>query len=121
MGKEKLTHICILVLFKITFTNIYNNKKSGKFVKWLQKFTGNTLVRLFKHIKIEVYVSIILRVVLYVCKIWSLTLKEESRLRVFVNRVLRRDEVTGEWRKLHSEELNDLYSPNIIRLSNQEE
>ena len=54
---------------------------------------------------------------------WSLTLREERRLRVFENRVLRRifgpkrDEVTGEWRKLHNEELNDLYcSPNIVRV-----
>jgi hypothetical protein len=52
---------------------------------------------------------------------WSLTFREEYRLRVLENRVLRRifgprrDEVTGEWRKLHNEELNDLYSPNIIR------
>jgi len=53
----------------------------------------------------------------------SLILKEERRLRVFENRVLRgirgpkRDEVTGEWRKLHNEELNDLYScPNIVRV-----
>ena len=49
------------------------------------------------------------------CETWSLTLREERRLRVFENRVLRwicrpkRDEVTGEWRKLHNEELNDLY------------
>jgi hypothetical protein len=50
-------------------------------------------------------------------------LREERRLRVFENRVLRRvfgpkrDEVTGEWRKLHKEELNDLYSlPNIVRV-----
>jgi hypothetical protein len=55
-------------------------------------------------------------VVLYGCKTWSLTLREEHRLRVFENRVLRRifgpksDEVTGEWRKLHNEEMNDLYS-----------
>jgi hypothetical protein len=57
-------------------------------------------------------------------KLGVLTLREEHRLRVFENRVLRRifgqkrDEVTGEWRKLHNEELCDLYSsPNIIRIS----
>jgi hypothetical protein len=59
-------------------------------------------------------------VVLYGFETWSLTLKEEHRLRVFENRVLRifgpmRDEVTGDWRKLHNEELHNLYSsPNII-------
>ena len=59
----------------------------------------------------------------YACETWSLTLREESRLRVFQNRVLRRiivpkrDEVTREWRKLHNEEFNDLYSsPNIVRV-----
>ena len=64
-----------------------------------------------------------IKVVLYGCKTWSLTLKEERRLRVFENRALRRifrprrEEVTGEKRKLHKEELNDLYcSPNIIRV-----
>jgi hypothetical protein len=63
-------------------------------------------------------------VVLYGCETWSLTLREEHRLRVFENRVLRRgifgpkrDEVTGEWRKLHKKELHDLYSsPSIIRI-----
>jgi len=62
-------------------------------------------------------------VVLYGCETWSLTLREESKLGVFDNMVLRRifglrrDEVTGEWRRLHNEELNDLYSsPNIVRV-----
>jgi len=60
---------------------------------------------------------------LYGCDTWSLKMREERRLRVFENRVLRRifgpkrDEVTGEWRKLNTEELNDLYfSPNIVRV-----
>jgi hypothetical protein len=62
-------------------------------------------------------------VVLYGCETWSLTLREIFRLRVFENRVLRRifgqkrDEVTGDWRKLHNEEVHNLYfSPNIIRM-----
>ena len=67
--------------------------------------------------------TIILPVVLYGCETWSLTLREERRLRVFENRMLRRifgpkrDEETGEWRKLNKEEFNDLYSsPNIVRV-----
>jgi hypothetical protein len=83
---------------------------------------------LSKNTKIRVYRTIILPVVLYGCETWSLTLREEQRLRVYENRVLRRkigpkrDEATGEWRRLHNEELNDLYSsPNIIRVSNREE
>ena len=61
--------------------------------------------------------------VFYGCETWSLTLREERKLRVFENMVLRRifghrrDEVTEEWRRLHNEELNDLYfSPNIVRM-----
>jgi hypothetical protein len=73
--------------------------------------------------KIKIYRTIMLPVVVYGCETWSLTLREEHRLRVFENRVLRRifgpkrDGVTGEWRRLRKEELNDLYSsPNIIRV-----
>jgi hypothetical protein len=73
--------------------------------------------------KIKNYGTIISPVGFYGREIWSLTLREERRLRVFENMVLRRifgtnrDEVTEEWRKLHEEELNDLYaSPSIIRM-----
>jgi hypothetical protein len=71
---------------------------------------------LSRNVKVKIYKTIILPVVLYGCETWSLTQREEHRLRVFGNRVLRRifgprrDEVTGEWRKLHSEELHNLYS-----------
>jgi hypothetical protein len=71
---------------------------------------------LSKNLTIRIYKNIILLVVLFGCETWSLTLREEHRLRVFENRVLRRifglkrDEVTGEWRKLHNEELHDLGS-----------
>jgi hypothetical protein len=77
---------------------------------------------LSRNVKVKIYKTIILPVVLYGCETWCLTLSEEHRLRVFDNRVLRRifgpkrDEVTGEWRKLHNKELHNLYSsPDIIR------
>jgi len=73
--------------------------------------------------KIKIYRTIILPFVGYGCATWSLTLREEPRLRVFENRVLRRifglksDEVIGEWKKLHNDEINDLYcSPTTLRL-----
>jgi hypothetical protein len=76
-----------------------------------------------KNLNIEVYRTIIAPVVLYGCETWLLTLREERRLTVFENRLLRkifgpkRDEVTREWRKLYKEKLNDLYSsPNIFRV-----
>jgi hypothetical protein len=78
---------------------------------------------LFRNLKIKVYRTIILPAVLYGCETWSLTLREECRLRVIENRVLKRvfgpkrDEVTGKLRKLHIEELNYLYFlPSIVRV-----
>ena len=78
---------------------------------------------LSKNLNIKIYRTVILPVVLYGRETWSLTLQEERKLRVFENKVLRRifvprrDEVTGEWRRLHNEELNDLYcSPNIVHV-----
>jgi len=78
---------------------------------------------MYKNLKTKIYRIIILPVVLYGCETRSLILREERNLRVFENMVLRRifgprrDEVTGEWRRMHNEELNDLYSsPNIVRV-----
>jgi len=78
---------------------------------------------LSKNLKIKIYRTIILPVVLYGCETWSLILREERKLRVFENMVLRRifehrwDEETGEWKRLHNEGLNDFYSsPNIVRV-----
>jgi hypothetical protein len=71
----------------------------------------------------RIYKTIILPVILYGCKAWSLTQRQEHRLRVFENKVLRRifgpkrDEMKGGWRKLHNDELRDLYSsPSIVRI-----
>jgi len=75
---------------------------------------------LSKNVKIKIYRTIFFPVVLYGCETWSLTLREERKLRVFENMMLRRifeprrDEVTGEWRRLHNEELNDFYSSHTI-------
>jgi hypothetical protein len=78
---------------------------------------------LSKTLKIKIHGTIILPVVLYGCETWSLILREERKLRVFENMVFRRilgprrDEVTGKLRRLHNEELTDLYcSPNIVRV-----
>jgi hypothetical protein len=77
---------------------------------------------LSRNLKVKIHKTIILPVVLYGCETWSLILREEHRLRMFENRVLRRifgpkrEEVTGEWRKMQSGELHNLYSsPDIIR------
>jgi len=79
----------------------------------LQKLLFSSL--LSKNIKIKIRISVIFPFVLYGCETWSLTLRKENRLRLFENRVLRtisevkRDEVTEKWRRLHMEELYDLY------------
>ena len=101
---------------------IRNISATFRYVEDVSKIISTRNITL-KKLKIKIYRSIILPVVLYGCETWSLTLREERRLRVFENRVLRRvfgprrDEVTGEWRKLRNEKLNDLYSlPNIVRV-----
>jgi len=75
------------------------------------------------NLKIKIYRTIILPIVLHWCETWSLTLRDTRRVRVFENRVLRRifgtkmDVVTGEWRKIHNEELNYMYcSPKIFQV-----
>ena len=77
---------------------------------------------LSKKLKVKTYKPIIQPVILYGCETWSLTLREEHKIRVFENKILRKifgakkDEITGDWRKLHSAELHALYSSlNIIR------
>jgi hypothetical protein len=87
----------------------------------MQNLLSSSLVS--KNVKIRKYRIIILPVVLYGCETWSLILREECRLRIFEERMLRRifgpkmDEVTGDWRRLHNKELYALNpSPNIFRV-----
>ena len=93
-------------------------KVGNAFYYSVQNLLSSSL--LSKKLKIKIYRTIILPVVLYGCETWSLTLREERRLKVFENRVLRRvfgpkrDEVTGEWRKVHNGELSDLYPHRIL-------
>ncbi|KAJ4434356.1 hypothetical protein ANN_22915 [Periplaneta americana] len=86
----------------------------------VEKLLSSSL--LSKNLKVRIYKTVILPVVLYGCETWTLTLREEQTLMVFENKVLRiifgakRDEATGQWRKLHNAELHALYtSPDIIR------
>jgi hypothetical protein len=89
------------------------------------KLVVDECVRIYypKNVNVKIYTNIILLVVLYGCETWSIILREECRSMVFENRVLWRifgrktDEVTGEWRRLHNEELYAVYSSlNIIRV-----
>jgi hypothetical protein len=93
-----------------------------RFRECLLLFSSGSSCLLSRNLRVKMYKKIILPVVLYGCETWSLTLREEHRLRVFENRVLRRvfgpkrDEVMGEWGKLHIGEHHNLYSsPGIIR------
>jgi len=117
--------------FKYLVTTLTNRNSSQEDIKTRLK-SGNAFYHLVqnlssfyllsKNTKIKIYRSVILHVVLYGCETRSLTLREERRLRVFEKRVLRRifgpkrDEVTRERRKLHIEELKDLYSSSNIVL-----
>jgi hypothetical protein len=109
---------CVCKLY-IKYINL-----STKFGERLLPFgsQSSVLPLLSGNVKGKIYKTIILPVVVYGCETWSLTLREEHRLRVFENRVLRRifgpkrDEVTVDWRKLHNRELHNMYSsPDIIR------
>jgi hypothetical protein len=107
---------------KITETLIDGSKEVGLEVNTEKtKFLSRRL--LSKNIKIRIYETVILPFVLYGCEAWHLTLREKYGLRVFETMMLRRifgpkgDEVPGDWRKLHNEELRDLYSlPSKIRM-----
>jgi hypothetical protein len=118
--------------FKYFGTSITNQNSNQEEIKSRLK-SGNACCHcvqnllssslLSKNVKIKIYRTIMLQVVLYGCESWSLTLREEYRLRVFENRVLRRifgpktDEETGQWRRLRNKELYALYSSlNIIRV-----
>ena len=109
-----------MILFAKTIYH-FNSKLCLNYTHSVQNLLSSRLLP--KNLKFKIYRTIILPVVLYGCETWSLTPREERKLRVFENMVLRRifgprgDEVTGEWRRLHNEKLNDLYSsPNIVRV-----
>jgi hypothetical protein len=100
---------------------IKNRLNSGNYCSHsVQNLFSSRLIS--KNPKLKIYKTVILPVVLYGCETWSLTLREEYRLTVFENRVLRKifgpkREEDGSWRKLHNDELHSLYSsPNIVRM-----
>ena len=104
----------------LTYQNSIQDEIKSRLKSWnacyhsVQNLLSSSLLP--KNLKIKIYRTTILPVVLYGCEIWSLTLREESRLNVFENRVLRRifgpkrDDVTREWRKLRDKELTELNS-----------
>ncbi|KAJ4442184.1 hypothetical protein ANN_12050 [Periplaneta americana] len=113
-GSASIMLYCVL----LTFYLIRRRRQCFDISPEVEKLLSSSL--LSKNLKVRIYKTIILPVVLYGCETWTLTLREELRLRVFENKVLRkifgakRDEVTGEWSKLHNTELHALYSSSDI-------
>jgi len=118
---KEFKHLGITLTYQNSIQEEYKGRLKSRNACYYSVQNLLSLSLLSKNLKIKIYRTIILPVVLYGCETWSLALREECRLRVFEIRVLRRiygpkrHEVTGEWRKLHKEELNDLYcAPNIV-------
>jgi hypothetical protein len=106
----KIANRCFEMGTTLTKQNSVQEEIKSK-LKSVQNLLSASL--LSKNVKIKIFRTIIMPVILHGCEAWPLTMKEECRLRVFENR----EKVTGEWRKLHNKELNDLYSsPKIVRV-----
>jgi hypothetical protein len=123
LSAQQRRNFFLLLLFEDAKWNSFpklNDFNTNKY--WTLYTVQKNYVMLRSSFK-KVFKSIISPVVLYGCETWSLTLREEHKLRVFEKRVLsrifgsKRDEVTGDWRKVHNAELDNLYaSPSIIRV-----